>query len=326
MLIGSIDSGKTTTAKYLLTKLSAQPQLKIGFIDADIGQSTLGPPGTIGAAVFDNFIPDHDWEAQANDLQLRFIGAFSPVGHTLEILLAIKKLIDYLNRLQCNIILLDTTGLVFGKSGFYLKKSKIELLQPSHLIVFQSHNEFYTLLTGNFWRQKTTVSPLPVSENVQKRSLAQRQFYRERKLADYFQNSELLELPFPEYIQWRKDLVTTTYLPPQQLKKLSSLFDREIYCASITQRMLFIVSDHWFYQTIPLSIKQEFFIDSIYTTSKHQFINRYISLEDSLGTVVGLGIVKDINFKHQTITIKTTCRDSNKIYSITIGTSKLTAI
>ena len=107
MLVGPSDSGKTTMAKYLLSKLCLF-RSKVGFVDSDVGQSTIGPPGTIGAAIFNRFDPQKDWERQAQSTKFYFIGAFSPPGHVLELLLGLKKMVDYLKQLNCDIIIIDT--------------------------------------------------------------------------------------------------------------------------------------------------------------------------------------------------------------------------
>ena len=51
IILGATDTGKSTLAKFLITHLCKQG-LKVALVDADIGQSFLGPPTTIGLAVF----------------------------------------------------------------------------------------------------------------------------------------------------------------------------------------------------------------------------------------------------------------------------------
>ncbi|GAG69828.1 unnamed protein product, partial [marine sediment metagenome] len=46
-LLGQTDTGKTTFAKELI-KRYLEKNKKVAFIDSDVGQSTIGPPTTIG--------------------------------------------------------------------------------------------------------------------------------------------------------------------------------------------------------------------------------------------------------------------------------------
>ena len=51
LIIGATDSGKSTLAKYLVQKLVSQ-NINVCLIDSDVGQSSLGLPGTICMKVF----------------------------------------------------------------------------------------------------------------------------------------------------------------------------------------------------------------------------------------------------------------------------------
>ena len=51
ILLGATDTGKSTLAKFLIFNL-CQRGLMVALVDADIGQSFLVPPATIGFAVF----------------------------------------------------------------------------------------------------------------------------------------------------------------------------------------------------------------------------------------------------------------------------------
>ena len=46
IVIGKIDSGKTTLCKFLIHKWTASG-IRVGYVDSDLGQSTLGPPATV---------------------------------------------------------------------------------------------------------------------------------------------------------------------------------------------------------------------------------------------------------------------------------------
>jgi len=53
LLLGATDSGKSTLVKYLARRLVAET-VKVSVIDSDVGQSSLGLPGTISMKVFSN--------------------------------------------------------------------------------------------------------------------------------------------------------------------------------------------------------------------------------------------------------------------------------
>jgi polynucleotide 5'-hydroxyl-kinase GRC3/NOL9 len=53
LVLGASDSGKSTLARYLIEGFLANG-LRAAFVDSDIGQSSLGLPGTISMKVFDS--------------------------------------------------------------------------------------------------------------------------------------------------------------------------------------------------------------------------------------------------------------------------------
>lgn len=322
MLVGPSDSGKTTLAKYLLSRLCLL-RPKIGFIDGDVGQSSLGPPGTVGAAFFNRFDPHKDWEMQAKSLKLHFIGAFSPPGRTLEILIGLKKLVDYLQQSGCDIIIIDTTGLVYDRSGLYLKKSKIELLKPKHLVMLHHHNELQTLTAFLAKKESINCHTFSISQEVKKRSLEQRRFNREKKLQTYFAESRFYDIPFPATIQWKKNIITSTYCSPKEIAQLSNILQKEIRFAAISHRLLFIISDTWFYCDKIQQLQAIFPIDSIFILLAPNLIDSFVSLENSNDDCLTLGVVKNIDFKNHIISLQSPAHKIENIYSIKFGATRL---
>src|SRR4030043_1280111 len=73
ILIGATDSGKSTLTKYLVEKLIRE-NINVSVVDADIGQSTLGLPGTISMKVFSH---EKDIEQYTFE-RMFFVGTTNP--------------------------------------------------------------------------------------------------------------------------------------------------------------------------------------------------------------------------------------------------------
>jgi polynucleotide 5'-hydroxyl-kinase GRC3/NOL9 len=54
-VLGAPDQGKTTFCRFLVQELSADTLT--GFLDCDTGQSTIGPPATVGLALYAGPVP-----------------------------------------------------------------------------------------------------------------------------------------------------------------------------------------------------------------------------------------------------------------------------
>jgi polynucleotide 5'-hydroxyl-kinase GRC3/NOL9 len=132
MLIGGLDSGKTTLAKRIASAAVADG-LSVAILDADVGQSTIGPPTTVGLrSVKSEADLDPAELARADDLA--FVGATSPQGHLLPLVVGSRLLLDRARALGADLVVVDTTGLVSGVYGQVLKYHKVASLQPDMVI------------------------------------------------------------------------------------------------------------------------------------------------------------------------------------------------
>lgn len=191
IILGMHDTGKSTFAKYLTSNLTAK-KIKVGLVDADIGQSFLGPPATIGLDLFD---PAHiptvpDWE-KILPHSFFFVGSTSPEGHFHEQTEGVKRMVDKAIQAGSEAVIVDTTGLVTGDAGKELKRRKIELLSPRHIFALQRGHEIEHILTLYKDNRNINIQRLPISEMAKARSKEERRAYRNRKYQEYFKDSEI---------------------------------------------------------------------------------------------------------------------------------------
>jgi polynucleotide 5'-hydroxyl-kinase GRC3/NOL9 len=190
IILGTTDTGKSTLAKFLISHL-CQRGLKVALVDADIGQSFLGPPATIGLSIFKSH---PDWELILTPPELFFVGSTTPEGHFPIHLQGVKKMVDKAISLQPDLILVDTTGFVLGEAGKELKRRKIDLISPQFLLALQKSDEIEPILELYKENPLFKIHHLPLSEQVRPRSMEERQIYRTNKFRDYFKHSLVQEL------------------------------------------------------------------------------------------------------------------------------------
>jgi polynucleotide 5'-hydroxyl-kinase GRC3/NOL9 len=142
ILLGATDTGKSTLAKYLIFNL-CQRGLKVALVDADIGQSFIGPPTTIGFSVFKS---DPDWEVVLSPPEIFFVGSTTPEGYLPTHLKGVKRMMDKAISSGAEVVLVDTTGFVLGEAGKELKRRKIDVLSPHFIIALQKSDEIEPLL------------------------------------------------------------------------------------------------------------------------------------------------------------------------------------
>ncbi len=204
LLLGKTDTGKTTFAKNLIEKI-IDKQRTVALVDSDVGQSTIGPPTTIGLKIIKNI---QDLMFKDFD-RLYFVGSTSPRGHFLPMIIGTYKLVR-ISLKQADVIIIDTTGLVCGNLGFILKYYKIELIVPNYIVLFERENElkpYKDILQHN---NVINAFLINVSSEVIERSYEQRAKYREKRFKEYFTNAVICKidlkkvLTFPTFYQFKK--------------------------------------------------------------------------------------------------------------------------
>ena len=184
MLVGGLDTGKSTLSRRLLEAAVAAGR-SAAFLDADVGQKTVGPPATMTL----RFIRSADDLAPGRlEVQdaLAFVGSLSPQGHMLPVLSAVTTLHRRALDDGADFVVVDTSGMVSGVSGQILKYHKAEMLRPDLVVGLQRGEELLPLLGVLQRFFATEVVPLGVHPDVIPTTVDQRAENRERAMARYF--------------------------------------------------------------------------------------------------------------------------------------------
>jgi len=195
ILLGATDTGKSTLAKFLIFNL-CQQGLKVGLVDADIGQSFLGPPATIGFSIFKS---DPAWQLILSPPEIFFVGSITPEGHFSAHLKGVKRMVDKAASRGVDVTLVDTTGFVLGEGGKELKRRKIDLVSPHFILALQKSDELEPILDHYKESGFPRIIRLLLSEQIRPRSMDERRIYRTDKFQEYFKQSVLQELAIERF-------------------------------------------------------------------------------------------------------------------------------
>jgi polynucleotide 5'-kinase involved in rRNA processing len=136
MLIGGLDTGKTTVAMDAVRHALAAGHSPV-LVDADIGISTVGPPACVGLKVFES---ESDLDNAAEPDALHFVGAITSSRLVLQQVVATAVMVERARHLG-DVIIVDTTAIASGVSGETLKYHKAELCRPDLVIALQRGEE-----------------------------------------------------------------------------------------------------------------------------------------------------------------------------------------
>ncbi|MHC1610330.1 MAG: Clp1/GlmU family protein [Candidatus Methanospirareceae archaeon] len=177
-LLGGVDVGKTYTATALANRFY-EHGLKVAVVDADVGQSDLGPPCCIGMGILERVVEKLS-EVPAHSLY--FVGNTSPKGCMRECVNGAAAATKKAKKLKADIIIVDSTGWIEGEDAERFKQFEIEAIDPSILVAIEREDELEHLLQ----HLNKGVIKLRISSEARSRTREERRALREEAYNRYF--------------------------------------------------------------------------------------------------------------------------------------------
>ncbi len=192
ILLGGIDVGKSGLFAFLANKLVSYGS-RVGLIDADVGQSDIGPVGTIGLSLISKEIV-HPSLSSPN--LLFFIGDNSPRGHLLPMVVGVKKLLDEAKKKGADVVLINTTGYIHSGPARALKRFKILVTDPSKVVVLQRSGESEHII--KLIPKNSEVIKLSVAKGVRRKNHSLRVLFRQSNIRRYLNGARSLRIKVHE--------------------------------------------------------------------------------------------------------------------------------
>jgi polynucleotide 5'-hydroxyl-kinase GRC3/NOL9 len=205
LILGASDTGKTTFAIELAQRLAQKEP--VAFIDADIGQSRIGPPTTIGSSLIDSSNKDF---SKFKTQSLCFVGAVSPVGHLLQFTAALIKCVRQAST-AAKLLIIDTPGYVANAAATSLWWAVTDILRPSKIVMLERRDELADFVLGISLHCELIRIKTPAGMPL--KSMADRQSNRQKKYKEYFSDSSAYQISLNNVaIQARENLLDYMYI------------------------------------------------------------------------------------------------------------------
>jgi polynucleotide 5'-hydroxyl-kinase GRC3/NOL9 len=186
LLIGGLDAGKSTLARRIL-----KDALTVGrtaaYLDGDLGQKTIGPPGTVCMKHIRE-PADLEPDAVAQHDAIAFVGSTSPQGHLVPLITGLARLLARARAEGADVVVIDTSGMVSGIYGQLVKFHKVEMLEPDLVVGLRRGEELDPVLGVIQRFFSAEVVALGVHPAVVPTSVERRAENREASMRRYFGN------------------------------------------------------------------------------------------------------------------------------------------
>jgi polynucleotide 5'-hydroxyl-kinase GRC3/NOL9 len=183
LILGAVDRGKSTFCHFLGQRLLATGE-RVAVVDADVGQADIGPPAAITLGYPEVAQPLTAVTPRA----WYFVGAVSPAGHLLPMVVGIKQLTEMA---RAPFVLVNTTGLVHGIGGV-LKGYIIEAQRPDVIVALAQGAELQPILRAY---RNYRILRLAPSDRAVVKTPEQRREARQQAFARYFRAAIEVTVP-----------------------------------------------------------------------------------------------------------------------------------
>jgi polynucleotide 5'-hydroxyl-kinase GRC3/NOL9 len=179
VVIGSTDTGKSTFCTFL-TNHTLKQRDRIAVIDADIGQSDLGPPGSLGLSIISKPLIEL---GSSNVDAMVFIGETSPGS-------VIEKVIEGIMKLQTRIpsnipIVINTDGWVSNDEAAAYKLRLLKELKPDLVAGLAESSELDQICQ----RGNTSIMKVKAPKFIKARGREERRSLREYGYRKYLRDA-----------------------------------------------------------------------------------------------------------------------------------------
>lgn len=301
LVLGGSDTGKTSLVTYLADALVAGGD-SVAVVDADLGQSEIGPPTTVGLGRLHAPVQRL---ADAKLAGLHFVGATSPPGHILETVIGTQRMTDRALQLGVDRVIVDTSGLVQGEFGRLLKLAKIDLVAPDLVVCLQRDGECEPILRPYAGGRPPAIVRLGVASAARRRSGEERRRHRERAMRTYFAGARHVTLDLGRVPLREPTLYAGTPLPLRQAEALARLLDDVVLWAERRGRELAIVTPGRLREPQLRDFAAEHPDLILINYALDDFQDVLVGLDGPGRQTVGLGVVRAVDFVKRAMVVET---------------------
>jgi polynucleotide 5'-hydroxyl-kinase GRC3/NOL9 len=301
LVLGGSDTGKTSLVTGLADALLAGGE-SVAVVDADLGQSEIGPPTTVGLGRLRARVARL---AEAEIAGLHFVGATSPRGHLLETVLGTRRMTERAFELGVDRVIVDTSGLIHGEFGRLLKQAKIDLVAPDLVVCLQRDGECEPILRPYAEGRPPRIIRLGAASAARHRSAEERRQHRERALRAYLVGARPLTLDLTRVVLRGPALYAGTPLSLHETEALARLLDDAVLWAERRGRELAVVTPGRLGEPQLRDFAAGHPEMTLLNHSLDDFQDVLAGLDDPGRRTVGLGIVRTVDFIKRVMVVET---------------------
>ena len=320
VVFGPVDSGKTFFCN-LLANEAFNRSFKTAVVDGDIGQSEIGPPTTIGLGYLDKPVSRL---SEVPLVEAYFVGDTSPRGLIHRVVSGLVKAVGKALSDGCEVVIVNTCGWVVGKEARELKLSVALSLKPSVIVLIERQYELEYIAKAVKNLYKHTIVRIPPPLQIKRRTLEERKMLRELRYSTFFKESRTRTFSMDSVNIIGTFLGTGIPLKDEKVKRAEEIINaRIVYAEEGPEFLILMTNDPLQLREDMLdALRREFDKEHVVVRHKNSVKGIIVGLLDAEGSLAGIGILSDINFRERTLHIVTST-STGSVRALFFGRLKL---
>jgi len=277
------------------------------------------------------------------------------------VLTGTRLMVDHARETEADFIIVDTSGYIHDAPAVILKRHKIELTRPNHVVCIGRSSELEQITACYRQQDWLDIHYLLPHRNVRSKSSKARSRYRKTQFETYFgvacgfpklavesgvacgfpklavessavcapevvgqvSESSIQSLPFEQIRGERTPFFIGRIANEKELKILSRLAETQIDHAEWGHRTLCLVASEPLSKATITHIKNYLSLTHVTTEVHTYFERRLIGLIDTAGNTYAIGIIEAVDFQKREFRIRSKTDAVKQACAIQFGTYKI---
>lgn len=317
LVLGAVDSGKTSFCTYLINKI-LQEKRRVAILDGDLGQSDIGPPSTLAYTFVTKPITDL-FNLQAKNAF--FVGETSPSGATSKVIEGLASLEKEILANDPEFVIVNTDGWIEGECAVNYKVQIVEGLKSDVIFCIQQKDELTPLLNALEKFKKVVVESPPA---IRQRDTEKRRSLRELGYIKYLRNAKVQSLS----LSWLKIEgneqvgICKSHMGMRQSGKVYGLLGmKPLHISEFSDRICVVIGRRRWIDSGNIKKVEEFTKKKVVVTRKGEEEGLLAALYAAGRKFLGIGVLQEIDYIRKTLKICTPV--SGEISVLALGKVKL---
>ncbi|MEM3695189.1 MAG: Clp1/GlmU family protein [Candidatus Bathyarchaeia archaeon] len=317
MVIGNVDSGKSSFCTYIVNRLLNE-KYKVAVLDGDLGQSDIGPPCSVAYNFVTKLMTDlFNLEAK----NAFFVGVTSPssaIDKVIEGLVSLKKEILDGNP---DFIVVNTDGWIEGEDAVNYKIRLVNELMPNIVLCIKQGDEITPLINAlEDFRKLVVESPRAIKQ----RSREKRKSLRELGYIKYLKNAKVQSIPLSWINIEGNELLNLSKIS-EKSKRARIIYDllgmKPLHFVELKDKIYVVIGKSRWINDENVRRVEQFVEKRVEVIRKGQEEGALTALYSSERKFLGIGVLQEVDYLRKTLKILTPV--SKEIATIVVGKVKL---